>query len=98
MPSDGIKYIRRPVNKRYDAIRYQVPTIKCAHGGGSVAMVWGCFSRYGVGPLVRIEGNMDRFMYENILKTQIIPYSKENMPSGWYFQHDNDPKHTSPST
>jgi len=89
--SDGIKYIRRPVNKRYD-VRYQVPTIK--HGGGSV-MVWGCFSRYGVGLLVRIEGNMDRFMYENILKTQMLPYAKENMPPEWYFQHDNDPKHKS---
>lgn len=37
--SDGIRYIRRPVGKRYD-IRYQVPTVK--HGGGSV-MVWSKF-------------------------------------------------------
>lgn len=91
MTSDGIKYVRRPINKRYD-VRYQIPTVK--HGGGNV-MVWGYFSRNGVGPLVQIEGNMDRFMYENILKMHMLPYAKENMPPEWYFQHDNDPKHKS---
>lgn len=91
MSADGVKYIRRPKNKKYD-FRYQVPTVK--YGGGSV-MVWGCFSRSGVGPLVRIEENMDRFVYENILRTQMLPYAKQHMPAGWYFQHDNDPKHRS---
>ena len=61
--SDGIKYIRRPENQR-DNVRYQVPTVK--HGGGSV-MVWGCFSRDGIGPLHRITGIMDRYVYEEIL-------------------------------
>lgn len=91
MSSDGIKYVRRPRNKRHD-VRYQVPTVK--HGGGNV-MVWGCFSRHGVGPLVRVDGIMDRFVYENILNTHMVPYAKENMPPGWVFQHDNDPKHKS---
>lgn len=89
--SDGIRYVRRPINKRFD-IQYQIPTVK--HGGGNI-MVWGCFSRYGVGPLVRIEGTMDRFMYADILKKQMLPYAKENMPPSWYFQQDNDPKHKS---
>lgn len=91
MSSDGIKYIRRPVNKKYD-YRYQIPTVK--HGGGSV-MVWGCFSRSGVGPLIRIEGKMDRFMYAKILKSQMLPYAKHHMSAKWYFQPDNDPKHRS---
>lgn len=91
MSSDGIKYVRRPKNKKYD-YRYQIPTVK--HGGGSI-MVWGCFSRSGVGPLVRIEGNMDRFEYAKILKTEMLPYAKRHMRARWYFQQDNDPKHRS---
>lgn len=89
--SDGIKYVRRPKNERYN-IRYQIPTVK--HGGGNV-MVWGCFSRKGVGPLFRIEVNMDRFVYQEILDKQMLPYAKRNMPRGWIFQQDNDPKHSS---
>lgn len=89
--SDGIRYVRRPINKRFD-VRYQIPTVK--YGGGNV-MVWGCFSRYGVGPLARIEKTMDRFMYAEILKNQMIPHAKKNMPPRWIFQQDNDPKHKS---
>ena len=57
--SDGLKYVRRPSGTRHD-VRHQVPTVK--HGGES-AMVWGCFSRDCVGPLVRIQGIIDRFLY-----------------------------------
>ena len=89
--SDGIRYVRRPVNKRFD-VRYQIPTVK--HGGGNV-MVWGCFSRHGVGPLFKIDGIMDRFVYAEILKKQMLPYAQINMPPGWLFQQDNDPKHKS---
>ena len=91
MSSDGIKYVRRPENKRYD-VRDQVPTVK--HGGGNV-MVWRCFWTDGVGPLVRITGRMDRFSYERILREHMLPHVRETMPSGWLFQYDNDPKHTS---
>lgn len=58
-------------------------------------MVWGCFSSKGVGPLFRIEGNMDRFAYREILDTQMLPYAKRNMPRNWMFQQDNDSKHGS---
>lgn len=57
-------------------------------------MVWGTFSYGGVGPLVEIEGVMDRFVYKDILDKQMLPYVKDNMPHGWIFQHD-DPKHAS---
>ena len=89
--SDGMCYVRRPVNKRLQA-RYCKKTVK--HGGGNV-MVWGCFSAAGVGPLHRINGIMDRFMYRDILERVMLPHAEDNMPLRWVFQHDNDPKHSS---
>lgn len=89
--SDGIQYVRRPVGTRFEP-KYQLPTVK--HGGGHV-MVWGCFCRNGVGPLVRIEGTMDRFHYAEILQEHMLPFAKRHVGRGWLFQHDNDPKHAS---
>uniref|UniRef100_A0A8R1HZF7 HTH_Tnp_Tc3_2 domain-containing protein n=1 Tax=Caenorhabditis japonica TaxID=281687 RepID=A0A8R1HZF7_CAEJA len=47
------------------APQYQCPTVK--HGGGSV-MVWGCFFDTSMGPLRRIVGTVDRYVYEDILE------------------------------
>jgi transposase len=44
--------------------------------GGSV-MFWGCFSWWGVGPLVLVEGNMDSDDYINILSKDFIPWANE---------------------
>lgn len=89
--SNGLKYIRRPVGKRFDP-KYQLPTVK--HGGGSV-MVFGAFHYGGVSPLFRIDGIMDRYVYRGILNSVLLPYARRAMPPGWIFQQDNDPKHTS---
>lgn len=91
--SDGIKFVRRPVGKRFDP-KYQLPTVK--HGGGSI-MVWGCFSKSGPGPIVRIDQIMDQYLYLDILNRHMLPYAEENMPLQWQFQQDNDPKHTARS-
>lgn len=91
--SDGIKYIRRPIGSRYDP-KYQLPTVK--HGGGNI-MVWGCFSRDGIGPLHRIQGIMDQEKYKDICKKIMLPHGKDKMPRGWIYQQDNDPKHTAKS-
>lgn len=88
--SDGMSYVRRPVNKRYDP-RYCKKTVK--HGEGNI-MVWGCFSANGVGPLHKINGIMDRYGYKNILEDVMLPYAEWEMPVRWVFQQDNDPKHT----
>lgn len=91
MGSDGISYVRRPRGKRFES-RYCIKTLK--HGGGSV-MVWGCFSAAGLGPLHRINGIMDQYVYKNILMDVMLPYAEWEMPLRWVFQQDNDPKHTS---
>lgn len=88
--SDGIRYVRRPNNQRLNP-KYTRDTIK--HGGGNV-LIWGCFSGFGLGPLIQIDGIMNRFYYKNILETNMLPFAEENMPLRWIYQHDNDPKHT----
>lgn len=64
------------------------------HGGGGV-MVWGCMAASGVGELVFIEGNMDKYMYMNILKENVKKSAEKlGLSPVYYFQQDNDPKHT----
>lgn len=88
--SDGLKLVRRPKGQRLNP-RYSKGSVK--HGGGSV-MVWGCVSGNGVGPIHRINGIMDRFVYKDILQTIMLPHAEEEMPLSWIYQQDNDPKHT----
>lgn len=54
---------------------------------------WGYFSRFGIGPLHKVEGTTDRFMYKNIFENKMEPYAEEIYT--YTFQHDNDPKHKS---
>uniref|UniRef100_A0A8R1DGF8 Tc1-like transposase DDE domain-containing protein n=1 Tax=Caenorhabditis japonica TaxID=281687 RepID=A0A8R1DGF8_CAEJA len=88
--TDGIQWIRRPIGSRYSP-QYQCPTVK--HGGGSV-MVWGCFSDTSMGPLKRIVGTMDRYVYEDILENTMRPWARANLGRSSVFQQDNGPKHT----
>lgn len=69
-----------------------VPTIK--HGGGNV-MVWGCFGNSKPGNLVRITGKLNKEGYLKILQDSAIPSGLSLIGSGFIFQQDNDPKHSS---
>lgn len=89
--NDGRPYVRRPPLKELDP-KYTKKTVK--HGGSSV-MVWGCFTAFGVGPIVKIDGIMNGEMYKNILKENLATEYADNLPLAWIFQHDNDPKHCS---
>ena len=72
--------------------RCTVPTVK--HGVGNVKC-WGCFSSSGVGNLVFIDGNVTGELYRDILQKNLLQSAKKlNMAKDWWFQHDNDPKHT----
>lgn len=86
---DGMRLITRPVNTRLD-LKYYNTSVK--HWGGSV-MVWGCFSGNYVGPLHKIDGIMDRFVYRDILQNVMYPFADEETPIRWLYQHDNHPKH-----
>jgi DDE superfamily endonuclease len=91
--NDGrVKILRRP-GERYH-IDCLAPTVK--HGGGSV-MVWGCISWWGVGPLVVVEGTLNKTSYVALMEKHLEPYLKqlEEEHPGIMFQEDNAPCHTS---
>jgi hypothetical protein len=57
--------------------------------------VWGCFGYIKNSNLYRIPGIMDRFGYNNILETQLLPSTEILCPDGQYFfQLDNGLNHT----
>ena len=88
--NDGKKRVWRPKNTRFDT-KY---TKKCVKHGTS-AMVWGCFSALGTGPIHKIDGIMDSFVYKDIMEDVMLPHAEWEMPLKWIFQQENDPKHTS---
>ena len=60
-------------------------------------MIWGCMSWNGVGMLIEVQGKMDAMQYCEILEEGVEESieSLEMAEDRWYFQQDNDPKHTS---
>lgn len=73
-----------------------IPTVK--FGGGSI-MVWGCFASNGVGEIEVIEGRMDGSKYREILERNVKKSASAlGLGADFYFQQDNDPKHTAKMT
>jgi len=75
--------------------RHIEPTLK--FGGGSV-MVWACFSYYGPGELVFIDGLMDAAKYVDILSTALPPSIRRMGLQSFILQQDNAPQHTAKLT
>lgn len=60
--------------------------------------VWGCFCSEGFGKLFIFKQNLSAQLMVKIYKNALIPSMKKfsfDKDSGWQFQEDNDPKHTS---
>lgn len=91
--SDGRVYTWKRIGEPLTD-RTTTPTVK--HGGGSV-MVWGSMGWNGAGILTEVEGKMDAKQYVEILEGGLMESVEKLEMDGesFYFQQDNDPKHTS---
>ena len=57
--------------------------------------MWGCFSGKGLGPLVKVDGKMNRLDYINILEKNLLPFiQSKHCKQPYAFQDDNAPVHT----
>ncbi len=93
--SDGKKYVWRKPNTELQTKNLR-PTVK--HGGGNV-LVWGCMASGGVGNLTFIEGIMNAECYINVLRHNLKDSARKlGLENTFYFQQDNDPKHTAAKT
>lgn len=85
---DGKRYVWRNSKEKYDP-KCLIPTFK---SGQESIMVWGCFTKNKLGPLIRLEGKITAKKYIEILENHLLPFiaSLDN----YIFQEDNAPIHT----
>jgi transposase len=70
-------------------------------GVGLSQMVWGCFIGNKLGPLVLIDGTVDKHTYIQLLEQNLLPFIKVLHEDGIYnivFQQDNASSHTAKIT
>src|SRR6266511_2302419 len=68
---DGKRYVWRNAQEKYYP-KCLIPTFK---SGQESVMVWGCFIKNKLGPLVRLEGKMTAKIYiEEILEKHLLPF------------------------
>jgi len=88
---DGRSFVWRQANTEMEVKNLRA-TVK--HGDGST-MIWGCMTAGGTGNLVFIDGIMDKYKYLDILKQNLKESARKlDIYEDFYFQQDNDPKHT----
>jgi transposase len=89
--NDGPGLVWRPPGTRFN-IENMTPTVK--FGGGGL-MMWGCFSGKGLGPLVKVDGNLNSLGYIQILEDHLLPLIENDFNRrGYLYQDDNAPVHT----
>lgn len=88
--NDGQQWVWRRPHEKYD-VDCLVPTVK---SNGEGVMVWGCFVKNRLGPLVVLEGNVTGQVYKKLLEDHLVPFIKSLYDEKTYvFQDDNAPVH-----
>ena len=80
---------------RHGTVAANTRNSNCEVLGGNIKL-WSCISWNGVGSIVKIDGNMKKELYGEILKDDLSASLDDlglNVEDA-IFQHDNDPKHT----
>ena len=55
-------------------------------------MVWVAFSRHAVGPIYKINTQMDQYVFKKILTDTVILFAEENIPLILKLIYANDPR------
>jgi hypothetical protein len=61
-------------------------------------MLWGCFCKDRLGPLVLVEGRITADTYIRLLREHLLPFWNDLGPDTYLFQDDNAPVHTARRT
>ena len=57
-------------------------------------MIWGCFVKNRLGPLVVLEGNITGQVYKKLLEDYLVPFIESlDDEKTYFFQDDNAPVH-----
>ncbi|KAI3659464.1 hypothetical protein MP638_004526 [Amoeboaphelidium occidentale] len=71
---------------------WEIPINPQVQQGGFKVTFWGAFSKYGIGPLVPIEGTLDKEKYIDLLDNYLVSemkHLKQELGQGFVFMQDN---------
>ena len=83
--SDGRKYVWIREGERH----HPESTVKVIQGGGGSLMVWGSLTSKGVGPLIRLNGNIKAVNYLAMLRDYFLPWADTHLDADFVFMQDN---------
>jgi transposase len=88
--NDAYHWVWRRPHEKYD-VDCLIPTIKSGNQG---VMVWGCFTRNKIGPLIQVSGKITGSVYIEVLENNLLPFINElDNNLEYVFQDDNAPVH-----
>lgn len=88
--NDAHHWVWRRPHEKYD-VNCLIPTVKSGNRG---VMVWGCFTKNKIGPLVQVSGKITGSVYIEVLENNLLPFINELENNLEYvFQDDNAPVH-----